>query len=98
MTPYNEEEWLIKLTWIIEGIENKRLTIIRLIFGDPLFAPVEKENIQELIEFLSNHYPHLSLHVCFSSTRELTKEEKRNIILEAHSTNLGDKNTIDKSP
>ena len=76
MPPYTEEEWLTKLTWIIEEIENKKLTIMRLIFGDPLFTPIEKESIQELIEFLANHYSHLSLHVCFSSTRELTKEEK----------------------
>ena len=47
MPPYNEEEWLTKLTWIIEEIENKKLTIIRLIFGDPAFIPIEKESIQE---------------------------------------------------
>ena len=88
---------MTKLTWIIEEIENKKLTIIRLIFGDPLFTPIEKESIQELIEFLANHYPHLSLHVCFSSTRELTKEEKRKIMLEAHFTHLGEKNTIEKA-
>ena len=87
---------MIKLTWLIEKIE-KKLTIIRLIFGNPLFTPIEKESIQELIEFLSNHIPHLSLHVCFSSTKELTKEEKKKIILEAHSTHLGEKNTIEKS-
>ena len=97
MPPYTEEEWLTKLTWTIEEIENKKLTIIRLIFGDPLFTPIEKESIQELIEFLTNHYPHLSLHVCFSSTRELTKEEKKKIIQEAHSTHLGEKNTIEKA-
>ena len=57
MLPYSQEEWLTNLTWIIEEIENKKLTIIRLIFGDPLFTPIEKECIQELIVFLSNHYP-----------------------------------------
>ena len=97
MLPYNEEEWLTKLTWITEKIENKKLTMIRLIFGDPLFTPIKKESIQELIECLSNHYPRLSLHVCFSLTRELTKEEKRKIMLEANSTHLGEKNTIEKA-
>ena len=88
---------MTKLTWIIEEIENKKLTIIKLIFRDPLFTPIEKKSIQELIEFLSNHYPHLRLHVCFSSTRELTNKEKRKIILEAHYTHLREKNNIEKA-
>ena len=35
---YDEEDWLIKLSWIIEAINSKKLTNLRLIFGDPLFT------------------------------------------------------------
>ena len=97
MPDYDGEEWLIKLSWIIEEINNKKLTIIRLIFGDPLFTPLQKEVLQEMIEFLSNYCPHLSFHLCFTPTRELTKEEKQSIIKETHYTHLGEKNTLEKA-
>ena len=32
MSDYDEEDWLMKLSWIIEEINSKKLTIIRLIF------------------------------------------------------------------
>ena len=60
MPPYNEEDWLRKLGWFIDEISNKKLTLIKLIFGDPGFTPIEKEIIQETIEFVSNLYTHLS--------------------------------------
>ena len=87
----------MKLSWIIEENNSKKLTIIRLIFGDPLFTPLQKEVLQEMMEFLSNYYPHLNFHLCFTPTRELTKEEKQAIIKEAHSTHLGEKNTLEKA-
>ena len=43
-------------------ISNKRLTLIRLIFREPLFTPIEKI-IQEMMEFQSILYPHLSFHL-----------------------------------
>ena len=82
MPPYNEEDWLRKLGWFIDEISNKKLTLIRLIFGDPLFTPIEKEIIKEMMEFLSNLYPHLSFHLCFNNIRELNNEEKLKIIKE----------------
>ena len=74
MPDYNEEDWLIKLSWIIEEINIKKLTIIRLIFGDPLFNPLQKKVLQEMMEFLSNYYPNLNFHLYFTPTREFTKE------------------------
>ena len=56
MPDYDEEDWLMKLSWSIEEIKSKNLTIIRLIFGDPLFTPLQKEVLQEMMEFLSNYY------------------------------------------
>ena len=52
---------------------------------------------QEMVEFLSNYYPHLNFHSCFTPTRELIKEEKQAIIKEAHSTHLGEKKTLEKA-
>ena len=40
---FNEENWLVKLGWIIDEMVNKKLIIIRLIFGDPLVTPLEKK-------------------------------------------------------
>ena len=97
MPDYGEEDWLIKLSWIIEEIKSKKLTFIRLMFGDPLFTPLQKKILQEMVEFLSNYYPHLNFHLCFTPTKELTKEEKQAIIKEAHSTHLGEKNTLEKA-
>ena len=96
MPDYGEEDWLIKLSWIIEANNNKKLTIIRLISGDPLFTPLQKEVLQEIMGFLSNYYPHLNFHLCFTPTRELTKEKKQAVIKEAHSTHLGEKNPMEK--
>ena len=97
MPPYNEEDCLRKLGWFIDEISNKKLTLIRLIFGDPLFTRIEKEIIQEMMEFLSNLHPQLSFHLCFNNTRELNNEEKSKIIKESHANHLGEKNTIDKA-
>ena len=68
-----------------------------MIVGDPLFTPIEKEIIQEMMEFLSNLYPHLSFHLCFNNIRELNNEEKLKIIKESHANHLREKNTIDKA-
>ena len=57
MPIYNEENLLYKLSWFIEEFVNKKLTIVRLSFGDPLFTPLEREVIQKIMEFLSNYYP-----------------------------------------
>ena len=54
MPPYGEEEWLTKLTWIIVEIENKKLAIKRLIFGDPLFTPIEYQLLKQMT--LVNQY------------------------------------------
>ena len=93
----DEEDWLIKLSWIIEEINNKKLTIIRLIFGVSLFTLLQKEVLQEMMKFLQNYYPHLNVHLFFTPTRELTKKEKQAIIKEAHSTHLGEENTLEKA-
>ena len=82
MPIYNEENWLYKLSWFIEEFVNKKLTIVRLSFGDPLFTPLEREVIQEIMEFLSNYYPDKNFHICFSKIRELNKEERKQIIKE----------------
>ena len=81
----------------MDEIKNKKVTIKRLIFGDPLFTPLQKEVLQEMIEFLSNYYPHLNFYLCITPTRELTKEDKQAIIKETHSTHLGKKNTLEKA-
>ena len=56
-----------------------------------------KTQLQEMMEFLSNYYPHLNFHLCFTPTRELTNEEKQALIKEEHSTHLGEKNTSEKA-
>ena len=65
---------------MIEETIYKKLAIIRFIFGDSLFTPLQKEVLQEMMEFLSNYYPQQNYHICFTNMRELTKEEKSNII------------------
>ena len=70
---------------------------MRSIFGHPLFTPIQKETLQEIIEFLLNYYPHLNFHLCFTATRELTKEEKEKILKESHSTHLGEMNTLGRA-
>ena len=52
MPMYNEEDWLYKLSWFIEEFVNRKLSIVRLFFGDPLFTLLEREVIQEIMEFL----------------------------------------------
>ena len=93
----NEEEYLNELSWLIEEFGNKNLTIVRLIFGDPLFTPIQKEKLQEMIKFLSNFYLQLNFYLCFTAARELTKEEKEKILKEAHSTHLGEMNTLERA-
>ena len=97
MPMYNEEDWLYKLSWFIEEFVNRKLSIVRLSFGDPLFTFLEREVIQEIMEFLSNYYPDKNFHICFSTTRELTKEERKQIIKEAHRDHTGEQNTIEKA-
>ena len=94
--PFNEEEWLRKLGWIIEEFINKKLTLIRLIIGDPLFTPIEKELLQEILEYFSTLYPQLSFHLCFNNTRELKKDERETILKESHQNQLGEHNTLDR--
>ena len=97
MPMYNEEDWLYKLSWFIEEFVNKKLSIVRLSFGDPLFTLLEREVIQEIMEFLSNYYQDKNFHICFSTTRELTKEERKQIIKESHRDHTGEQNTIEKA-
>ena len=70
MPNYNEKEWLSRLGWLIDDFKNKKLTIIRLHFRDPLFTPIEREEIIEMINHLSNYYADSSFHLCFNKTRE----------------------------
>ena len=79
MPKYNEENWLYYLSWFIEEFVNKKLTIVRLSFGDSLFTPLEREVIQEIMGILSNYYPDKNFHICFSKTRLLNKEEKNRL-------------------
>ena len=97
MPIYNEENWLYKLSWFIEEFVNKKLNIVRLSFGDPLFTPLEREVIRETMEFLSNYYPDKNFQICFSKTRELNKEERKQIIKEAHGDHTREQNTIEKA-
>ena len=76
---------------------NRKVIIIRLIFGDPLITPLGKELLQKMLEFLSAYYPNLSFHVCFNNTRELTSDERKGVLQEAHSNHLGEKNTIERA-
>ena len=46
MSDYDEEDGLIKLSWIIVEINKKKLTILRLIFRDLLFTPLQREVLQ----------------------------------------------------
>ena len=50
-----------------------------------------------MIEFFSNYYPQLNFDLCFTATRELTKEEKEKILREAHSAHLGEMNTLERT-
>ena len=93
----NEEEFLSNPRWLIEEFVNKIPTIVRLIFEDPLFTPIRKETLQKIIEFLSNYYPPLNFHQCFTATRVLTKEEDEKILKEAHLTHLGEMNTLERA-
>ena len=74
------KENLHKLSWLIEVFVNQNPTIVRLIFGDPLFTPIQKETRQEMIAFLSNYHPQLHFYLCFTATQELIKEEKEKIL------------------
>ena len=49
------------------------------------------------MEFLSNYYPDKNFHICFSRTRELTKEERKQIIKEAHRDHNEEQNTTEKA-
>ena len=94
---YNEEKWLRCLGWFIDDFKNKKSTIIRLHFGDPLFTPIEREEIIEMINYLSNYYADSSLHLCFNQMRELTKQERGKVMREARGDHLGENNTISKA-
>ena len=72
-------ESLKKFETLIENSIEKKLSIARIIIGDPLITPIEKEFIQELIELLSTIYPEQNLQLCFNNTRVLTREERKNI-------------------
>ena len=50
-----------------------------------------------MMEFLSNYYPLINFHLCFTPKREFTKDEKQAIVKEAHSTHLGEKSTLEKA-
>ncbi|XP_033213766.1 uncharacterized protein LOC117170832 [Belonocnema kinseyi] len=92
-----EEQWLRKLGQLIEEILSKNLTIIRICIGDPLISPMEKESLQEMLEFLSTYYRENSFSLCFVNTRELSKEEQEAIVKEAHATHMGEQNTLEKA-
>ena len=74
----------------MEAIAAKNISIIRFILGDPIYTSTEKE-------FLSNYYSNLNFHLCFCPTRQLTKEERKQVIKEAHASNLCERNTIEKA-
>ena len=96
MMSENEKEWLNKLFLKITEV-NVDLTIVKFSFGDPLFTPVQKETLKEMVEFLSKYFYDRKFFLCFTPTRELTKEEKETIIKEAHSTHLGEMNTLERA-
>ena len=75
----DEEEWLKKFETLIENSIEKKRSITRLIIGDLPITPIQKEFIQELIEFLSTIYPEQNLHLCFNNTRELRALHKRTL-------------------
>ena len=97
LLPFSEEQWMNKFGLIIEKILDKKITIVRLQIGDPTITPIGKELIQESHKFTSLLYPENSFQICFTNTREITKEEKNKIIKEAHSDHLGEQNTLDKA-
>ena len=74
---------------------NRKLIIITLVFENPLITPLEKEILQEILEFLSTYYPNLSFHLCFNNRRELTSDEGKRVLQEVHSNYLRERNTIE---
>ena len=66
-------------------------------FGDTMFTRIERDEIIEMINYLSNYYADSSFHLCFNKTRELTKQEKGKVMREAHGDHLGEKITISKA-
>ena len=74
------EEWLKKIETLIENSIEKKLSIARLIIEDLLITAIEKEFIQELIEFLSTIYSEQNSLLCFNNTRELIRDERKNIL------------------
>ncbi|XP_033226619.1 luciferin 4-monooxygenase-like [Belonocnema kinseyi] len=49
--------------WLVEEFKDKKLTIVRLIFGDPTYTLLEKEILLEMIQYLSNQYPDTGFHI-----------------------------------
>ena len=45
---------------------------------------LENIKIQGIIGFLCHQYPALSFHTCYTATRELTNDEKEEVIRKAH--------------
>ena len=94
---FYEEELLNKFETLIGNLIEKKLSMTRLIIGDPLITPIEKEFIQELIVFLSTIYPEQNLHLYFNNTRELTREKRKNILEEAYKEHLDVKKTLGRA-
>ena len=94
---FYEGEWLKKFETLIENSIEKKLSITRLITRDPVIILIEKKFIQELIEFLLTIYPEQNLHLCFNKIRELSREERKNILKEAHKEHLGENKTLDRA-
>ena len=57
---------------------------MRCHFVDPTFTPSEKLKLKYMLNFLSNKKTGQRFHICLTPRTELTQEEKREIIREAH--------------
>lgn len=95
--PYNEKKWLSQLIEISTELRDKGYTILRMAINDPLITPLEKETIQTMIEYISTMYAEENFHLCFNNIRELTKEERKAIMEEAHKGHLGEHKTLDQA-
>lgn len=89
LSAFDTEKWLQYLQNTIKEFTDRKLTLVRIHLDDPLITPVEREELFDMIKYVSTLHPTLKFNICFSNTTELTKEDKLKIIKEVHGSPIG---------
>lgn len=83
------EKWLQYLQNVVKDFIDRKLTFVRMHIDDPLITPIEREELFDMMNYISTLHPNLKLNACFSDTTELSKEERLRVIKEAHGSPIG---------